>query len=107
MGLKPFVCKHTPFVHQGGHDGALALCQSIVSKSPIATLGIKEFLNYRRDNSVKDSLEYAITWNMSMLQGSDLAIATVSIVQKCLPEYENLPGTQPSKLSKLSFSTRP
>ena len=85
----------------------LALCQSIASKSPIATLGIKEFLNYTRDNSVKDSLEYAITWNMSMLQGSDLAIATVSIVQKCLPEYENLPGTQPSKLSKLSFSTRP
>ncbi|CAK9034703.1 unnamed protein product [Durusdinium trenchii] len=76
----------------------LALCQSIASKSPIATLGIKEFLNYTRDNSVKDSLEYAITWNMSMLQGSDLAIATASMVQKSLPEYENLPGAKQSKL---------
>lgn len=77
---------------------ALSLAKAIASKSPIATLGIKEFLNYTRDHSVPESLEYAITWNMSMLQGADLATATASMVQKSVPEYENLPATKQSKL---------
>ena len=77
---------------------ALSLAKAIASKSPIATLGIKEFLNYTRDHSVPESLEYAITWNMSMLQGVDLATATASMMQKSVPEYENLPATKQSKL---------
>ena len=71
---------------------ALSLAKTIASKSPVATLGIKEFLNYSRDHSVSDSLEYAITWNMGMLQGGDLAMATASMVQKSVPEYDNLPS---------------
>lgn len=71
---------------------ALSLAKTIASKSPVATLGIKEFLNYSRDHSVSDSLEYAITWNMGMLQGADLAMATASMVQKSVPEFDNLPS---------------
>ena len=77
---------------------ALLVAKEIAAKSPIATLGIKEFLNYTRDHSVANSLEYAITWNMSMLQGGDLATATASMVQKSTPQYENLPGMKQSKL---------
>ena len=71
---------------------ALSLAKTIASKSPVATLGIKEFLNYSRDHSVSDSLEYAITWNMGMLQGADLAMATASMVQKSVPEFDSLPS---------------
>ena len=66
---------------------ALSLAKTIASKSPVATLGIKEFLNY-----VSDSLEYAITWNMGMLQGADPAMATASMVQKSVPEFDSLPS---------------
>lgn len=82
-------------------EEALSLATTIASKSPVATLGIKEFLNYTRDHSVSDSLEYAITWNMGMLQGADLATATVSMVQKSVPEYNNLPSASAAKQSKL------
>ena len=76
---------------------ALSLAQGIASKSPVAILGIKELLNFAREHSVQDSLDYALTWNMSMLQGTDLQQATVAMVQKSRPEFENLPAKQ-SKL---------
>eukprot|EP00439_Symbiodinium_sp_Y106_P024927 s1828_g3.t1 len=59
----------------------LELAKTIAAKSPVATLGVKQFLNYARDHSVEDSLDYAITWNMSMLQGSDMALAAASMLQ--------------------------
>lgn len=76
---------------------ALVLAVAIAGKSPVAVAGIKELLNFARDHSVQDSLDYAITWNMSMLQGTDLMTATAAMVQKSVPEYENLPSKQ-SKL---------
>lgn len=51
---------------------ALELANTIAEKSPIATMGAKRFLNYSRDHSVEDSLDYALTWNMTMLQGKFL-----------------------------------
>ena len=80
---------------------ALGLAKAIASKSPVATLGVKEFLNYTRDHSVSESLDYAITWNMGMLQGVDLPTATASMVQKSVPEFDNLPSVSEPKHSKL------
>uniref|UniRef100_A0A6S8FRZ7 Uncharacterized protein n=1 Tax=Aplanochytrium stocchinoi TaxID=215587 RepID=A0A6S8FRZ7_9STRA len=49
---------------------AVKVAEQIAAKSPIATVGAKKFLNYTRDHNVADSLEYAIAWNMAMLQGN-------------------------------------
>ncbi|OLP93815.1 Delta(3,5)-Delta(2,4)-dienoyl-CoA isomerase, mitochondrial [Symbiodinium microadriaticum] len=76
----------------------LELAKTIAAKSPVATLGVKQFLNYARDHSVEESLDYAITWNMSMLQGSDMAVAAASMLQKSSPGFGNLPPPTPSKL---------
>ncbi|CAE7231608.1 Ech1 [Symbiodinium natans] len=76
---------------------ALDLAKAIAAKSPVATLGVKQFLNYARDHSVEESLEYAITWNMSMLQGADMALAAASMLQKSSPSFGNLPPAR-SKL---------
>ncbi|CAE7448458.1 Ech1 [Symbiodinium sp. CCMP2456] len=76
----------------------LELAKTIAAKSPVATLGVKQFLNYARDHSVEESLDYAITWNMSMLQGSDMAVAAASMLQKSSPSFGNLPPPTRSKL---------
>lgn len=79
-------------------ESALELANQIASKSPIAMLGIKELLNYSRDHNVEDSLSYAITWNMAMLQGSDVKKAAAGMIMKQSPEFENLPKVNRSKM---------
>ena len=43
---------------------ALEMARMIASKSPVATLATKQFLNFARDHSVQDGLNQAQTWNM-------------------------------------------
>lgn len=54
---------------------AMELAAVIASKSPIATLGTKHLLNYSRDHTVQEGLNYTTVWNMSMLQSEDLSAA--------------------------------
>jgi len=79
-------------------DAALELAEQIAGKSPVATLGVKEFLNYSRDHSVDESLDFAITWNMSMLQGTDMALAAAGKMQRSLPKFNSIPASTRSKL---------
>lgn len=75
------------------------LAKLIASKSPVALLGVKELLNYSRDHGVEDSLDYAITWNMAMLQGKDVQTSAAAKLMKKTPVYLNLPAAKPrSKL---------
>lgn len=46
-------------------------CQ-IAAKSPLAIRGSKEILNYSRDHSIADGLQYVATWNAAMLLSNDL-----------------------------------
>jgi len=75
-------------------SAAVELAKQISGKSPVATLGIKQFLNYARDHSVEESLDYSITWNMAMLQGKDLVKAGASVLMKKTPEFTNLPSSK-------------
>lgn len=47
----------------------------IAARSPLAMAGVKEMLNYARDHSVADSLNYVATWNAAMLIGDDVPTA--------------------------------
>ncbi|MBS1140151.1 MAG: Enoyl-CoA hydratase/isomerase [Proteobacteria bacterium] len=48
------------------------LAKTIAAKSPLATRGLKEVINYSRDHSVSDGLNYVATWNAAMLLSADL-----------------------------------
>jgi len=74
---------------------AAELAQAIAAKSPIALLGAKAFLNYARDHTVDDSLEYAITWNQGMLQSRDVAAAVVGAMSKKPVKFPELPSMPP------------
>jgi enoyl-CoA hydratase len=55
--------------------GVMELASQIASKSPVSIRGTKQVLNYTRDHSVSDSLEYIANWNAAMLLSEDLFTA--------------------------------
>jgi enoyl-CoA hydratase len=59
----------------------------IAKKSPLATRGTKEVLNYSRDHNVTDSLNYVATWNSAMLFSQDAVEATMASMQKREPNF--------------------
>lgn len=57
-----------------------ACATAIAAKSPLAIRGTKEILNYSRDHSVADGLNYVATWNAAMLVSEDLQAAVMGAV---------------------------
>ncbi|HET6789589.1 MAG TPA: crotonase/enoyl-CoA hydratase family protein, partial [Aquabacterium sp.] len=51
--------------------GVREMAALIAAKSPLSIRGTKEMLNYSRDHSVADGLNYIATWNSAMLMSSD------------------------------------
>lgn len=57
----------------------------------MAVQGTKVALNYSRDHSEKDGLEFMQIWNMAMLQSEDFITATTSLATKQdAPEFADL-----------------
>ena len=56
-------------------EAVLEIAGEIASKSPMAIWGPKRTLNYGRDHSVADGLEYIATWNAAMFDTDDMAEA--------------------------------
>lgn len=69
--------------------GVMKLAQQIAAKSPLAIRGTKEMLNYGRDHSVADGLNYVATWNAGMLMSADLSEAMAAAREKRAPVFEN------------------
>jgi enoyl-CoA hydratase len=76
--------------HEALVDGVLAIAAEIAGHSPLAVAGTKEMLNYARDHSVSDSLNYIATWNAAMFIGNDMAEAFAAKAAKRPPVYEDL-----------------
>lgn len=45
-------------------QACLSIASYIAAKSPIAVQGTKINLNYSRDHTIAESLEYMVSWNM-------------------------------------------
>ena len=71
---------------------AIDLAESIAQMSPVAIQGTKVHLNYSRDHSVEEGLEYIARWNMTMLQSEDLIKAATKMMTK---------SEEPAEFSKL------
>lgn len=72
------------------HHGAMELAKEIASKSPVAVQGSKLALNYARNHSVDDSLEWMITWNQAQLQTEDLMLNAMAKQSKQTPEFKDV-----------------
>jgi enoyl-CoA hydratase len=77
--------------HQAMLDDVLEIAQRIASKSPLAIHGTKEMINYARDHTVADSLQYMAAWQTGMFQPTDLLESFGAQMEKREPTYDDLP----------------
>ncbi len=64
----------------------------IASKSPLAMYGSKQMLNYARDHTTADGLDYIRVWNASMFQPSEMAEAFSAKQEKRKGKFAPLPA---------------
>jgi enoyl-CoA hydratase len=72
-------------------SSVMTIAGEIAEKSPLAIWGSKEMLNYTRDHSVEDGLNYIATWQAGMFFGDDMAEAFAAKNEKRKPEFAKLP----------------
>jgi len=71
-------------------DKALQIARVIAGKSPVAVQGTKTLLDYSRDHTIREGLEYTQLWNSIYLQSSDLKEAVTSFFEKRKPRFAKL-----------------
>jgi len=80
--------------HEAMLVGVLATAAEIAEKSPLAIWGSKQMLNYARDHSVEDGLEYIATWQAGMFFGTDMGEAFRAKAEKRTPVFQGNPTTR-------------
>ncbi len=77
--------------HEDLIDGVTDIAERIATKSPLAILGTKESINFTRDHSVADSLNFIATWQTGMFRMPDMAESFRAMQDKETPDYDDLP----------------
>lgn len=67
----------------------MEIASTIAIKSPLSIRGTKHVLQYTRDHSVDDALNYMATWNAAMLLSADLTEAFKATLEKRQPKFED------------------
>jgi enoyl-CoA hydratase len=76
--------------HEELVEGVLGIAAQIARNSPLAVWGSKEMLNYSRDHSVADGLNYIATWQTGMFQPADMAECFAAKAEGRDPEFPDL-----------------
>lgn len=74
--------------HKSLITGVLEIARAIAKNSPMAVIGCKEMINYSRDHSVDDSLNYMATWQSGMFRANDMMKSFAAKAQKMTPVYD-------------------
>jgi enoyl-CoA hydratase len=70
--------------------GVMEIATQIAVNSPLAVTGCKEMLNYSRDHTVADSLNYMATWQAGMFRPNDMMKTFQAKAMKTQAEYDDL-----------------
>jgi enoyl-CoA hydratase len=71
----------------------MAIAREIAAKAPLAVYGCKRMINYARDHSTADGLDYIGIWNASMLQKEEILEAMQANGDKRAGDFAELPTT--------------
>tara|TARA_R110002153_G_scaffold72875_2_gene190384 strand:- start:52509 stop:53381 length:873 start_codon:yes stop_codon:yes gene_type:complete len=71
-------------------EGVMKIAAQIAGHSPLAVAGCKEMINYTRDHTVADALNYMATWQTGMFQMPDIQEAMTAAKERRKPVYEEL-----------------
>ena len=69
---------------------ANSLAREIAAKSPVAIYGLQAVMNYSRDLSVSESLEYNALWSGDMLSQKDMTEAMTANIEKRDASFNDL-----------------
>jgi enoyl-CoA hydratase len=71
--------------------GVMSIAGEIATRSPLAVLGCKEMINYARDHSISDSLDYMAVWQSGMFQPqTDMMETFTAKAEKRRPIFDDL-----------------
>jgi enoyl-CoA hydratase len=63
-------------------DHVMGVAREIASKNPLAVTGSKAMINYARDHTIRDGLDYIGVWNAGMLSGAHMQEAFKAKAEK-------------------------
>lgn len=71
-------------------DGVMAIAAQIAAHAPLAVTGTKKLINYARDHSTADTLDYVAVWNSGMLSVDAIRESFMAKTEKRAPKYSDL-----------------
>jgi enoyl-CoA hydratase len=71
-------------------DGVMEIAAKIAAHSPLAVTGCKRMINYSRDHSTADALDYIAIWNAAMLSTGDIRESFIAKTEKRAPNFAAL-----------------
>ena len=77
--------------HDALIEGAIDLANEIASNSPAAVYGCKKVIDFSRDHTIDEGLEWINMWNASMLSQSELMEGFRSYKDKSVGDFAELP----------------
>ena len=69
----------------------MEIAKEIASNAPMAVYGCKKMINYARDHSTADGLDYVAVWNMSMLKREEMVESQMAKMEKRKGKFVDLP----------------
>ena len=76
--------------------GVMEIAEEIASKAPLAVYGCKHLINYSKDHTTADTLDYVAIWNASFLQNQEMQEAMMANAEKRSGDFVALPTRQKS-----------
>ncbi len=71
-------------------EGVMEIAGKIAAHSPLAITGCKQMINYARDHSTADTLDYIGLWNAAMLRTEDIKESYIAKSEKRDPSFAAL-----------------
>ena len=72
----------------------MKIAEQISTKAPLAIYGSKRIINYARDHSTADTLDYIGLWNAGMLQADEISEAMTANTEQREGDFADLPATR-------------
>lgn len=76
--------------HDALLGGVMEIAAKIAAHSPLAVTGCKQMINYSRDHSTDDALNYIALWNAAMLRADDIKESYIAKSEKRAPTFDEL-----------------
>lgn len=76
--------------HEALLAGVMEIAEKIAAHSPLAVTGCKRLINYSRDHSTADTLDYIALWNAAMLRANDIKESYIAKSERRDPNFSEL-----------------